>query len=220
MNLAEPWIPIPGFAAYLVSDRGRIRKLGQDHPNARNHGFTADKKGYCRIRLRRDDGIFQTVYVHRLVATAFIPNPAGLPEVDHGDGDPGNNRKENLEWVTHAENIRRAIRRRGGHWMQGHHRRKLWKGVSMIDPVACTQSMFRSVDEAVRFLSQLQVTNGGEPLAYTQAAGNISRARGKAKLAYGFLWASRHVADIPAYIRNLKPHPYSALAPIQRSLIP
>lgn len=46
-------------------------------------------------------------YVHRLVAEAFIPNPAHLPEVDHIDNDRANNAVENLRWVTHKENMKK-----------------------------------------------------------------------------------------------------------------
>lgn len=49
-----------------------------------------------------------TAYVHRLVALAFIPNPYGYKEIDHLDSNPGNPHVSNLEWVTHAENVRRA----------------------------------------------------------------------------------------------------------------
>ena len=48
------------------------------------------------------------VYVHRLVANLFLPNPNGLSDVDHLDGNRMNPDLENLEWVTHTENIRRA----------------------------------------------------------------------------------------------------------------
>jgi hypothetical protein len=49
---------------------------------------------------------------HRVVALAFCPNddPETKIEVDHLDFDPSNCLPENLEWVTHAENIRRSYR--------------------------------------------------------------------------------------------------------------
>ena len=57
--------------------------------------------GYLQVNL---SGIRIPKLVHRLVAETFIPNPLGLRDVDHIDGNKTNNRVENLRWVTHKEN--------------------------------------------------------------------------------------------------------------------
>lgn len=46
------------------------------------------------------------VYLHRLIAKLFIPNPLNLPEVDHIDEDKYNNNVNNLRWVTRQGNYR------------------------------------------------------------------------------------------------------------------
>ncbi len=79
------------------------------------HGV--DKLGYCRQPMKRADGKVVIKYLHRLVAQAFVLNPEGLPDVDHIDGNPSNNVPENLRWVTHKQNIRYAMERRGN-WLK------------------------------------------------------------------------------------------------------
>lgn len=53
--------------------------------------------------------------VHRVIVGSHLPNPDNLPEVNHIDCDPTNNRLDNLEWCTHQENIAYCVKL--GHWV-------------------------------------------------------------------------------------------------------
>lgn len=68
------------------------------------------KGGRYRIVTAQVNGVQKRFYVHRLIAEAFISNPDGKSEVNHKDGNPANNRVENLEWCTRSENAAHAYR--------------------------------------------------------------------------------------------------------------
>ena len=42
--------------------------------------------------------------MHRLFAEAYIPNPEGLPMINHRDENRGNYSLDNLEWCTQSYN--------------------------------------------------------------------------------------------------------------------
>lgn len=68
---------------------------------------TYTSAGYDAYRLCKNGKMYNR-YIHRLVAKAFIPNPDGKPCVHHKDGSRRNNHVDNLEWVTHSENVQRG----------------------------------------------------------------------------------------------------------------
>lgn len=51
--------------------------------------------------------------LHRIVAMQFIPNPLGLTDVNHKNGIKTDNRVENLEWLSHSDNIKHSYRELG-----------------------------------------------------------------------------------------------------------
>ena len=110
------WRTVPGYEGlYSVSNTGEIYsepKLCRFGVNAmakrggkllRQHPASA-RTNHLRVYLSDGCGKKKPMYVHRLVALAFIPNPLGLPAINHKDNNPKNNRVENLEWCTVAQN--------------------------------------------------------------------------------------------------------------------
>ena len=111
---------IPDFAGYYASEEGEIfttLKQGcrnrydlskRTEPRKLNVRYT--KHGYGRVYMRREStNKREDVYIHRIIAELFIPNPNNLPEVNHLDNDRGNNKATNLEWVSKIDNLNYAM---------------------------------------------------------------------------------------------------------------
>lgn len=102
----EQWRPIKGFEGlYEVSNKGRVRSFYTREAKVLKPSINKD--GYLKAGLSKD-GKMYLKSIHRLVASAFIPNIGDKPQVNHIDGDKTNNTVDNLEWVTCKENIQHA----------------------------------------------------------------------------------------------------------------
>lgn len=109
----EEFKEIPNFPGYSVSKDGRII-------NSRKWELCiSSNKGYRQARLKRADGQFKNVLLHRVVVETFLgPIPAGH-WVNHKNGDKSDNRLENLEIGTpkfNHEHARDVLKRK---WSQG-----------------------------------------------------------------------------------------------------
>lgn len=108
----EVWKDISGYEGkYQISSHGRVKSLFYHNTKGvKREGFlkvATDKKGYSRCALSLNNKL-TTFKVHRLVASAFIPNPSNLPMVNHIDGNKSNNNVSNLEWCDNSYNQKHA----------------------------------------------------------------------------------------------------------------
>ena len=103
----ELWREWPQDPRILVSNKGNVLsyKRGAPYPlkvsRNRNGGYQMVSAG---------SGSTSKQYVHRMVAETWLDNPNHYRDVNHINGDKDDNRVENLEWVTHGENVCHAYR--------------------------------------------------------------------------------------------------------------
>ena len=149
--MKEEWRNIPGYEGkYSVSSFGRVKSLKRV-VKRKGHSLSVGERELKQhlinsgrlIVVLSKNGVGRKYLVHRLVATAFLPNPKLLPQINHIDGNPLNNNVSNLEWCDQ-------------HWQEIH---KIYNlGVDnpslLAKPrkVLCveTKEVYRSLGEACR----------------------------------------------------------------------
>ena len=91
---------IPGLEHYAINKKGDVLSIRRNKilKQAKTGGNPGSRYPVVCIHQK-------ALYVHRLVGITFIPNPDNKPEINHKDFNKENNSVENLEWVTHRENM-------------------------------------------------------------------------------------------------------------------
>lgn len=108
--MKEKWVSIYNNL-YSVSNLGNVKsndrdiqtKTGVRHYKSKMLKPEVTVDGHLRVVLT-EGGIKKRIFVHRLVAENFIPNPNNLPVINHKDENPANNCVNNLEWCTVSYN--------------------------------------------------------------------------------------------------------------------
>lgn len=105
---------IPGFTGYKIDKNGNVYSvLKRGARDRKTEKYKSPEKlkprpaknGYLRVCMREDiTGKRVDKFIHRLMAEIFLPNPRGLPWVNHIDTNRANNDLSNLEWCTPADN--------------------------------------------------------------------------------------------------------------------
>ena len=101
----ERWLPICVRPDYEISNQGRIR-----HKGFFLKPYVCKSSGYAYIKITICSKR-KKLYVHRLVATAFLGDPTKeLPHVNHIDTIRSNNVVTNLEWTDRSGNMKHAYK--------------------------------------------------------------------------------------------------------------
>lgn len=102
--MQEVFKAIKGYEGlYQVSNTGKVKSL-VNNIILKTVKRKAAQTQYEYLTLVKDK-VKTTKIVHRLVASAFIPNPENKPCVNHLDNNGLNNNATNLEWCTYSENL-------------------------------------------------------------------------------------------------------------------
>ena len=177
----EMWKDIKGFEGmYQVSSLGRVKSVDRVLPH-KTHGTWHIKERilkphwngpnnskYLTVFLHYGKGKTKCVHVHKLVAEAFIQNQNNLPQINHIDGNKGNNAVSNLEWTTAAQNTTHA-----------------WKNGLCENIVKAKQRPVINLDTGERFNSVADAER-----SFGKSFGTISHVlNGKHERAHGYRWA-------------------------------
>ena len=107
------------FSGYYVSRSGKVYREPNKHYDKRSDGPLVEVKSFLRggartrqyssvnISIKENGKFIKQIkyYTHRLIAETLIPNPQNLTEVNHLDEDKLNNSVDNLEWISHKDNL-------------------------------------------------------------------------------------------------------------------
>lgn len=173
MTNNEIWKDIEDFKGkYQVSNLGRVRSLFTRNQYGIKKRIkilsqSVHRQGYLKITLTDLDKV-KIYFVHRLVATHFLPNPNNLPQVNHKNEIKNDNRVENLEWcdAKYNSNYGTKIER---------HRNKVSKPIIQMSLDGEIIRKFKSSAEVARIM--------GYDASYITMVCN-----GRRNKAYGYKW--------------------------------
>ena len=115
-TIAEVWKPVVGYEGrYEVSSLGNARRLFRCKINGIGYAPlnpSPNRCGYVVLTLNKN-GVIRNTRLHQCVLNAFIgPKPTDRHVCNHINEVKHDNRVENLEWVTHGQNVRHSIKKR------------------------------------------------------------------------------------------------------------
>ena len=144
--MEEIYKTVQGFENYEVSNFGAVRnKTTQRRLKGNNH------MGYLRIGLSKDEKT-KLLFIHRLVALAFVDNPDKKTEIDHINNNKIDNNALNLRWCNRQENNRNTqVSKTNLNGVKGisfYGKQKKYRARICIDGVSVWLGSFKTLEEA------------------------------------------------------------------------
>ena len=152
LEIFEQWRTVSGFPNYQVSNVGRVMNIKTGKVLKLKSNITT---GYVSLKLS-NQGILHDVYIHRLIAEAFLPVPddPSIRCVDHIDRNRSNNALSNLRWVSHSYNqanrtksLHKSSQYKGVRWRKD---RNKWCAKITKDGIEHNLGYFENEIEAAR----------------------------------------------------------------------
>ena len=152
LEIFEQWRTVSGYPNYQVSNVGRVMNIKTGQVLKLKSNITT---GYTSLKLS-SKGIQVDVYIHRLIAEAFLPAPddPSFRCVDHIDRDRSNNTLSNLRWVSNSYNqanrtksLYKSSQYKGVRWRKD---RNTWRVKITKDGIEHYVGNFKNEIEAAR----------------------------------------------------------------------
>lgn len=173
------WKPIPDHEGlYEASDNGQVRSLPRKTTSGKILTQRQQNRGYCMVTTSKD-GKRKELLVHRVVWEAFNGKiPPGY-EINHKDENRLNNKLDNLELLTHRDNINYGLHNKKQRYAQPKR-----KGVIAYDKI--TGKKIREFDSLRHAVEVLNL----DSRYFT----NIAKCcNGKTKSACGYIWKYKNI---------------------------
>lgn len=168
---------IKSLDRYVIDKNGKTRfKKGKDI------ALLQDNDGYLHVRLHKN-GIGHTYTVHKLVAEHFVNKPDNFEtveyEVNHKDNNRMNNSFNNLEWITHADNIRYSVKSGNAHCLNmiGENN----NNARMVSLYSCDMNLIQNFNCIIDCATYLIDNKISKAKSASQLSCNISRVVDKNK---------------------------------------
>jgi hypothetical protein len=165
----EIWKDIENIINYEVSNKGRVRNKLTNYilKQGKNHD------GYMNVSIKDA----KSIYVHKVVANAFIPKIDNKNTVDHIDKNRSNNHVDNLRWASRKEQCENR------NWSKGNFNRK----IQQFDKETSTLiKTFETVDDAVNYIYLNKLCNISTKK--DNVARSLRNGATQKKICYGYIW--------------------------------